>query len=167
MGFSDSGFADERPYAKLAAETFGTQHHDMTITASDFAEFLPQYVWHMEEPVCEPPAVALYYVSKLARNYVKVLLSGEGGDEAFAGYDNYRNMVWLERLKQVWPGANGAASRGLSRLNSWVHSAKVAKYVPLVNATFPNYYYSRTSTPYRYSGNGIGRTVFGRFSEVD
>src|ERR1700733_8923842 len=47
VGFSDSGVADERPYAKLAAETFGTQHHDMTITASDFAAFLPQYVWHM------------------------------------------------------------------------------------------------------------------------
>ena len=156
VGFADSGFTDERPYARLAAETFGSRHYDMTITASDFAAFLPQYVWHMEEPVCEPPAVALYYVSKLARNYVKVLLSGEGGDEAFAGYDNYRNVVWLERLKQVWPGANGAASWGLSRLNSWVNSAKVAKYVPLVNATFPNYYYSRTSTPYRYSGNGIG-----------
>ena len=156
VGFADSGFADERPYAKLAAETFGSRHYDMTITASDFAAFLPQYVWHMEEPVCEPPAVALYYVSKLARNHVKVLLSGEGGDEAFAGYDNYRNMVWLERLKQIWPGANGAASWGLSRLNSWVHSAKVARYTPLVNATFPNYYYSRTSSPYRYSGNGIG-----------
>ena len=156
VGFADSGFADERPYARLAAETFGSRHYDMTITASDFAAFLPQYVWHMEEPVCEPPAVALYYVSKLARNYVKVLLSGEGGDEAFAGYDNYRSMVWLERLKQVWPAANGAASWGLSRLNSWVHSARVAKYTPLVNATFPEYYYSRTSTPYRYSGNGIG-----------
>ena len=156
VGFSDSGVADERPYARLAAETFGSRHHDMTITAEDFAEFLPQYVWHMEEPVCEPPAVALYYVSKLARNYVKVLLSGEGGDEAFAGYNNYRNIVWLERLKQVWPAANGAASWGLSRLNSWVHSARVAKYAPLVNATFPDYYYSRTSTPYRYSGNGIG-----------
>jgi asparagine synthase (glutamine-hydrolysing) len=156
VGFSDSGLADERPYARLAAETFGTRHHDMTITASDFAAFLPQYVWHMEEPVCEPPAVALYYVSKLARQYVKVLLSGEGGDEAFAGYDNYRNIIWLERLKQVWPGANGAASWGLSQLNSWVNSAKVAKYLPLMNATFPNYYYSRTSTPYQYSGNGIG-----------
>jgi asparagine synthase (glutamine-hydrolysing) len=156
VGFSDSSFADERPYAKLAAEAFGTKHYDMTITAGDFAAFLPQYVWHMEEPVCEPPAVALYYVSKLARNYVKVLLSGEGGDEAFAGYDNYRNIIWLERLKQIWPGANGAASWGISRLNSWVHSAKVAKYTPLVNAIFPDYYYSRTSTPYRYSGNGIG-----------
>jgi asparagine synthase (glutamine-hydrolysing) len=156
VGFSDSGVADERPYARLAAETFGSRHHDMTITASDFVAFLPQYVWHMEEPVCEPPAVALYYVSKLARNHVKVLLSGEGGDEAFAGYDNYRNIVWLERLKHLWPTANGAVSWGLSRLNSWVHSARVAKYAPLVNATFPDYYYSRTSTPYLYSGNGIG-----------
>jgi asparagine synthase (glutamine-hydrolysing) len=157
VGFSDSGFADERPYARLAAETFGSRHHEMTITADDFATFLPQYVWHMEEPVCEPPAVALYYVSKLARNHVKVLLSGEGGDEAFAGYDNYRNIIWLERLKQVWPGANGAASWGLSRLNSWVRSAKMAKYTPLMNAKFPNYYYSRTSSPYQYSGNGIGK----------
>ena len=40
----------------------------MTITAKDFVGFLPQYVWHMEEPVCEPPAIAMYYVSKLARN---------------------------------------------------------------------------------------------------
>jgi asparagine synthase (glutamine-hydrolysing) len=156
VGFSDPGVDDERPYARLAAETCGSRHHEMTITASDFAEFLPRYVWHMEEPVCEPPAIALYYVSKLARNYVKVLLSGEGGDEAFAGYNNYRSILWLERLKHVWPAANGAASWGLSQLNSWVQSARVAKYAPLVNATFPDYYYSRTSTPYRYSGNGIG-----------
>jgi asparagine synthase (glutamine-hydrolysing) len=157
VGFSDAGFADERPYARLAAETFGSRHHEMTITADDFVAFLPKYVWHMEEPVCEPPAVALYYVSKLARDHVKVLLSGEGGDEAFAGYDNYRSITWLERLKQVWPAGNGAASWGLSQLNSWAHSARVAKYAPLVNAKFPDYYYSRTSTPYRYSGNGIGQ----------
>jgi asparagine synthase (glutamine-hydrolysing) len=156
VGFSDSGVADERPYARLAAETFGTQHRDMTITASDFAEFLPRYVWHMEEPVCEPPAVAMYYVSKLAKNYVKVLLSGEGGDEAFAGYSNYRNILWLERFKHILPALNGAASRGISGANAWFHSSRVAKYEPLMNATFPDYYYSRTSSPYRYSGNGLG-----------
>ena len=153
VGFSDSGVADERPYAKLAADTFGTQHHDMTITAADFAEFIPQYVWHMEEPVCEPPAVAMYYVSKLAKNYVKVLLSGEGGDEAFAGYSNYRNIFWLERLKRVMPALNGAVSRGLG--NAWSQSSRLAKYAPLMNAKFPDYYYSRTSSPYRYSGNAM------------
>lgn len=166
VGFSDSGGADERPYARLAAEAYGTKHYDMTITASDFADFLPKYVWHMEEPVCEPPAVALYYVSKLARKYVKVLLSGEGGDEAFAGYDNYRSLVWLERLKQVWPAVNRPASQGLSRANSWFHSARVAKYAPLVNAAFPDYYYSRTSTPYRYSGNGIGELYSSDFVKL-
>jgi asparagine synthase (glutamine-hydrolysing) len=156
VGFSDSGVADERPYAKLAAETFGTQHHDMTITAGDFADFLPRYVWHMEEPVCEPPAVAMYYVSKLAKKYVKVLLSGEGGDEAFAGYSNYRNILWLERLKHIMPALNGAVSRGLSGVSSWFHSSRLAKYSPLMNATFPDYYYSRTSNPYRSSSNGLG-----------
>jgi asparagine synthase (glutamine-hydrolysing) len=165
VGFSDPNIADERPYARLAAETCGSRHHEMTITANDFAEFLPRYVWHMEEPVCEPPAIALYYVSKLARNYVKVLLSGEGGDEAFAGYNNYRTIIWLERLKHVWPAVNGAASWGLSQLNSWVHSARVAKYAPLVNATFPDYYYSRTSTPYRYSRNGIGELYSADFGK--
>src|SRR5208282_2802408 len=157
VGFSDPDIADERPYARLAAETCGSRHHEMTITASDFAEFLPRYVWHMEEPVCEPPAIALYYVSKLARNYVKVLLSGEGGDEAFAGYSNYRNLLWLERVKHALSPLNGAATRGLSLANSWLHSPRLAKYVPLMNARFPDYYYSRTSNPYRYSGNGLGR----------
>ena len=118
VGFSGGAVADERPYAKLAAEKFGTQHYEMTISADDFAAFMPKYVWHMEEPVCEPPAIALFYVSKLARDYVTVLLSGEGGDEAFAGYSNYRNLVWLERIKQGGPLLNSAIAGGLSVADS-------------------------------------------------
>jgi asparagine synthase (glutamine-hydrolysing) len=156
VGFSAPGVTDERPYAKLAAETFGSRHYDMTITAADFLDFLPRYVWHMEEPVCEPPAIAMYYVSKLAKQYVKVLLSGEGGDEAFAGYSNYRNLLWLERVKSVLPGLNGLAAKGLAAVNSWMRSRVVTKYAPLVNARFPDYYYSRTSNPFRCAGNGLG-----------
>jgi asparagine synthase (glutamine-hydrolysing) len=158
VGFSGGEVADERPYAKLAAERYGTQHYDMTITAKDFAAFIPQYVWHMEEPVCEPPAIAMYYVSKLARKHVKVLLSGEGGDEAFAGYSNYRNLVWLERLKRGVPSLNRTFARGLSAANSLLHSPRVAKYAPLLNDRFPEYYYSCTSNPYRYTGNRLGET---------
>ncbi len=156
VGFGDASIADERPYAKLAADTFGSRHHEMTIAAADFSEFLPRYVWHMEEPVCEPPAIAMYYVSKLARNDVKVLLSGEGGDEAFAGYNNYRSIVWLERIKRISRSINGSISWGAAQLNALVHSTRLAKYAPLMKANFPDYYYSRTSTPYRYSGNGLG-----------
>jgi len=156
IGFSDPEIADERPYARLAAETFGARYREMTISADDFAAFMPRYVWHMEEPVCEPPAIALYYVSRLASGEVKVLLSGEGGDEAFAGYSNYRNLLWLERLKRHLSPLNGSVARGLSLADSLFHLPRVAKYAPLMNARFPDYYFSRTSNPYRYSGNGLG-----------
>jgi asparagine synthase (glutamine-hydrolysing) len=60
IGFEGQQFADERPYARLAAQKFGTKHQEITMTARDFQDFLPKYVWHMEEPICEPPAVALF-----------------------------------------------------------------------------------------------------------
>src|SRR6185436_8207139 len=75
IGF-DGSVVDERPYARAVAERFGCHHHEISMTALEFWEFLPQYVWHMEEPVCEPPAVALHYLSKVARSHVKVILSG-------------------------------------------------------------------------------------------
>jgi asparagine synthase (glutamine-hydrolysing) len=164
VGFSEPGVADERPYAKLAADTFGTKHYDMTITAASFADFMPRYVWHMEEPVCEPPAVALYYVSKLARNYVKVLLSGEGGDEAFAGYSNYRNLLWLERIKRGLSPLKGTLARGISLTSSLFQSPRMAKYAPLMKASFPDYYYSRTSNPYRSNRNGLGNLYSADFA---
>ncbi|MGC2230760.1 MAG: asparagine synthase (glutamine-hydrolyzing), partial [Candidatus Acidiferrum sp.] len=164
VGFSGEDVADERPYARLAAETFGTLHHEMTISAKDFMDFMPQYVWYMEEPVCEPPAIALYYVSKLARNSVKVLLSGEGGDEAFAGYSTYRNLVWLERIKRAVPSLNGVIGRGLSLANAVFHLPQATKYVPLMNDCFPDYYYSRTSNPHSYTGNGLGKVYSSNFA---
>ena len=166
VGFSGDEVADERPYARLAAEKFGTQHYDMTISADDFATFLPQYIWHMEEPVCEPPAIALYYVSQLARKYVTVLLSGEGGDEAFAGYSNYRNLVWLERLKAGGPSLNGAFAKGLSLTDSVFHSRRFSKYGPLMSERFPDYYYSRTSNPHSSTGNGLGNFYSAEFTRA-
>ena len=164
VGFSAPGVDDERPYARLAAEAFGSQHHEMTLSAEDFAAFMPQYVWHMEEPVCEPPAIALYYVSKLASKYVKVLLSGEGGDEGFAGYSNYRNLLWLERIKSSLSPLAGTVGQGLSFAGSLFHWPRVSSYTVLMNAEFPGYYYSRTSNPYRYAGNGLGSLYSGEFA---
>jgi len=153
VGFSHSGVTDERPFARLAAKAFGSRHYEISITPQEFADFLPKYIWHMEEPVCEPPAIALYYVSKLASAHVKVLISGEGGDEAFAGYQNYRNLLWLERLKKVLEPWNGSVAVGLAALNGLIGSKKLAKYTPLVDLPLEDYYYSRTSTPFRYFNN--------------
>ena len=167
VGFTNSGFADERPFARMAAEKYGSEHHEITISSKDFVDFMPGYVWHMEEPVCEPPAVALYYISKLARNYVKVLISGEGGDEAFGGYPNYRTMLLLERLKRATRPLNGALSKSVSLLHKAIPWQRLGKYLPFLDVPFESYYYSRTSSPFRlfnahyreiYSDD-FGRTV--------
>jgi len=150
IGFADPGVTDERPYARLAAARYGAEHHEMTIGPGEFSDFLPHYVRHMEEPVCEPPAVALFYVSRLAAKYVKVLISGEGGDEAFAGYPNYRSMFWLEKLKskgQPWTGILDAMLGGLTHLTG-LH--KLKRYRQLLGMPFESYYYSRTSGPFNY-----------------
>jgi asparagine synthase (glutamine-hydrolysing) len=147
LGFSEAVEADERPYARLAAERYGSEHHEMTINSKEFMDFMPKYVWHMEEPVCEPQAIALYYVSKMAKEFVKVLISGEGGDEAFAGYSIYRNVSWLERLKKMLGPLKGPIGVNLLRANRFLRSHKVARYGPLFDRPLDSYYYSRTSGP--------------------
>ena len=168
IGFSEPGIEDERPYARLAANRYGVKHYEMTITSQDFLDFLPQYVWHMEEGVCEPPAVALYYISKLAKEHVKVLVSGEGGDEAFAGYGNYRNFLWLERLKSAAGPLKGVFSGALAAFNSVARSKKIAKYLPLLDIPLSSYYYSRTSSPFSFfnqPSNQVYSTAFANIAD--
>ena len=166
VGFSAPGIEDERPYARLAAGIFGSQHHEMTITAADFAAFMPRYVWHMEEPVCEPPAVALYYVSELARKYVKVLISGEGGDEAFGGYPNYRTMLWIERAKAALGPLRGLTSAGVSFANRhFLKSGRIAKYAPMIREPFDSYYYGRTSSPHSFFNASTEQLYAKEFAE--
>jgi asparagine synthase (glutamine-hydrolysing) len=161
LGFDNPGLADERPYARLAAKRYNSDHHEMTISAQQFADFLPRFAWYMEEPVCEPQAVALFYVTRLAREFVKVLISGEGGDEAFAGYPIYRNILWLERIKRMLGPLNGILSSGMSALNNVRHSHRLEKYGPLFNRPFESYYYSRTSSPSRFF-NSNGKDLYTR-----
>jgi asparagine synthase (glutamine-hydrolysing) len=150
LGFSSDTVVDERPFARLAAERYGSKHYEMSISANDFATFLPSYVWHMEEPVCQPPAVALYFISKLAREHVKVLISGEGGDEAFAGYENYRNIFWFERLRRIIGPLGGPVGFGMRALAKGSGSRVLRKYGDRMRVPFDNYYLSRTSSPFEY-----------------
>ena len=148
IGFDGMGIADERPLARQAARRFGTDHYETTISSGSFLEFMPRYVWHMEEPVCEPPAIALYYVSKLASEHVKVVISGEGGDEAFAGYSTYRNWAWFERLRQtIGPGASPLA-RLLGPLTQRGPLSRFQKYAMALPLRIEDYYYSRSSGPH-------------------
>ncbi len=83
VGFT--GARDERPIARRLAEQFGTEHYETEIDPGQFVNDLPQIIWHLEEPT-PISFLPLYYLSRFARQHVKVALVGEGADELFAGY---------------------------------------------------------------------------------
>jgi asparagine synthase (glutamine-hydrolysing) len=150
VGFEGDQVVDERPYARLSAERFGTEHFETSISADDFWNFLPSYVWHMEEPVCEPPAVALHYVSKLAKNHVKVLLSGEGGDEAFAGYPNYPNMMRLDEIGKMLGPLACVFGMGAEFAGQMTGNEKWRRYGSALGRPLATQYFSRTSGPMNF-----------------
>ena len=80
---------DEMPYAKKIAEHFGTEHNEVYIDYEDMTKNFDKIVWHMDEPIADPAVFPVYFVSKLAKEKVKVALFGEGADELFAGYSKY------------------------------------------------------------------------------
>jgi asparagine synthase (glutamine-hydrolysing) len=92
------GFADEKyselPFARLMARHIGAEHHEIILRPEDFFSSLPLLIWHEDEPLVWPSSVALYFVSRLASQKVKVVLSGEGADEVWAGYLKYRVTLW-------------------------------------------------------------------------
>ena len=87
IGFNEDSY-DELKYARIAAKHFGTDHHEFTVTP-DIVKIVDELVWHFDEPFADSSALPTYMVSKLARDYVTVILSGDGGDELFAGYTRY------------------------------------------------------------------------------
>lgn len=102
VDFSESGFG-EGTYARQAAQHFHTQHVEQRITA-EAAESLEELVRVYDEPFADPSALATWCLSRLARQEVKVVLSGDGGDEAFGGYLRYQHDVWEAGLRRWIPG---------------------------------------------------------------
>ncbi|OLD96915.1 MAG: asparagine synthase (glutamine-hydrolyzing) [Candidatus Rokubacteria bacterium 13_1_20CM_4_68_9] len=87
VGFRESGY-NELPYARRVAESLGTEHHELLVEPRDLG-VLEEVLAAVDEPFADASAIPTYLVSRLARRHVKVVLSGDGGDELFAGYDRY------------------------------------------------------------------------------
>jgi asparagine synthase (glutamine-hydrolysing) len=116
VGFDAPGPYSELPYARRVAEHLKTEHRDIVVGARDLLRELPVLVWHQDEPVSEPAAIPTFLVSRLARQTVTVVLTGEGGDELFAGYPKYaadplaRRLAALPRMVRD-PLLGGGADR--------------------------------------------------------
>ncbi len=119
----DDRDANEHHFARLVANKFGTDHHETILSPDDFFATLPKLVWHEDEPLGFLASVPLYFVSKLAAEHVKVVLTGEGSDEMLAGYGRYAKALKLlefgERYEAVTPGfIRGAVRGGVAALPS-------------------------------------------------
>jgi asparagine synthase (glutamine-hydrolysing) len=117
IGFDPGWASDELPEAASTARAFGTRHHETRIDAAEFLRLLPAAVWHRDEPLAEPSEIPLLALSRMARQHVTVVLSGEGGDELFGGYPKYRVDRLLARGGTAARAALG--SRRLERLAGW------------------------------------------------
>ena len=117
---------NELNYARLAARSVNSEHHEVVITADDFFGALPRLIWHEDEPIAFPSSVPLYFVSALAREHVKVVQTGEGADELFFGYNRYRLTAWNQKLGDAYSRVVPAFARqGLSRaVNSLPFAAR-------------------------------------------
>ncbi|MDT4896511.1 MAG: hypothetical protein QOH25_1588 [Acidobacteriota bacterium] len=100
VGFQDAEYLNELDSARRIARDFHTNHHEVIISENEMQKFLPDLVFHQDEPIADPVCVPLYYVSKLARDSGTIVVQvGEGADEIFSGYENYvRNLRIYEKF---------------------------------------------------------------------
>lgn len=159
IGFKEEDFS-ELQYARQIAEQFGTDHHEYVVEP-DAMEMLPKLAWEFDEPFADSSAVPTYYVSKLAREHVTVILSGDGGDETFAGYGRYpwaTDMAKYDfippsarRILFGWPSAllpDGVRGKGMLR-----HLSKdpFGRYAGQVSQGDPSYFNGLFSDSFKSS----------------
>src|SRR5436309_9652218 len=107
VGFKDCEELNELDSARAISQRFSTDHHEVMIGREEMQKFLPELVFHQDEPIADPVCVPLYYVSKLARETGTIVVQvGEGSDELFAGYDKY--VKYLRLHERFWRHAERA-----------------------------------------------------------
>lgn len=128
VGFESAGkAADELPYARLIAQQFGTDHHEIIVRHQDFTRFAEKVIWHLDQPIADQATIATYMVSELASRHVKMVLTGEGGDELFAGYARYAGER-LSPLFEMIPGPARSLALAASASLPGLRRPKLALY---------------------------------------
>jgi asparagine synthase (glutamine-hydrolysing) len=150
VGFRE-GVHDELDGARAVARHLDTVHREEVIDV-DVSEVLPRIAWHMEEPFADSSAVPTYRVCSMAARHVKMVLSGDGGDELFGGYDRYRRVLQLERLRGSaavrWAAAFARAGLGrrAARIGRLLEEDPAVAYAELVGI-FPSAAIARLGVP--------------------
>ena len=144
IGFEESTF-NELPYARMVARKYGTDHHEI-IVKPDCVDLVQRIVHHLDEPFADSSAIPTFIVSEFAARHVKVVLTGDGGDELFAGYESFFQLEKLRYLDSI----PASVKRALLRISEWLpYSAYGKNYLHMIGQpTALGRYFEFNHTPY-------------------
>ena len=147
VGYGEEAFS-ELGYAREVAEHIGSEHHEVQLSREEFFESLPRLIWHEDEPIAWPSSVALYFVARLAREQVKVVLTGEGSDETLAGYTRYAWTLLNSQMDRVYRSLTPDALRRLVRraiqaspLRASLHRKLEHTFLVRDGSSWPSFYF--------------------------
>jgi asparagine synthase (glutamine-hydrolysing) len=147
VGYGEEAYS-ELPYARAIAGHLKSKHHEIQLSRDEFFRTLPRLIWHEDEPIVWPSSVALYFVARLARERVTVVLTGEGSDETLGGYTRYPWTLLNSRMDSIYRTLTPAPLRRLLReaLNAGPLSATTIRklehtFLVRDGASWPSFYF--------------------------
>jgi len=147
VGYGEEEFS-ELGYAREVAQHIGSEHHEVRLGREDFFASLPRLIWHEDEPIVWPSSVSLYFVARLARERVTVVLTGEGSDETLAGYTRYAWTLLNSRIDEAYRRFTPALLRDLVRrgahsvpLTAVLHRKLDHTFLMRDGASWPSFYF--------------------------
>lgn len=148
IGFEELDYS-ELEDARIVARHLGTDHHEMIVKPSAL-DVLPNLVWHLDEPFGDSSALPTYYVCQAARQHVTVALSGDGGDEVFAGYTRYREVDLYKRMLRV---------------PAWVRHGIIGSLTRMLPFSWPGWNYLYAMGKVRDGGLGFRLVLYPHIQE--
>jgi asparagine synthase (glutamine-hydrolysing) len=147
VGYGEEAFS-ELPFARMVAKHIGSKHREVRLSREEFFQTLPRLIWHEDEPIVWPSSVSLYFVARLARERVTVVLTGEGSDETLAGYTRYAWTLKNSRMDQAYRMLVPEFGRTLVRrgihagpLSGAMHRKLEHTFLVRDGASWPSFYF--------------------------
>src|ERR1700727_505057 len=147
VGYGEEAYS-ELPYARTIAKHLKSEHHEVHLSRDEFFQTLPRLIWHEDEPIVWPSSVALYFVARLPREHVTVVLTGEGSDETLGGYTRYPWTLLNSRMDTVYrrltrPALRHMLRKGIQSFPLAAASKRKLEHTFLVRdgASWPSFYF--------------------------
>lgn len=160
VGYGEEAFS-ELPFARAVAEHIGSKHREVRLSRDEFFHALPRMIWHEDEPIVWPSSVSLYFVARLARERVTVVLTGEGSDETLAGYTRYAWTLKNSRMDSVYrtlfPGFARNMVRGLIQsapLSGSLYRKLEHTFLVRDGASWPSFYFDNFYSAFSAADQG-------------